>query len=113
MRIFSIVSLVDPDGSYGGPTRVAVNQARALIERGHEVTLVAAHSGFHGQVPDEVQGVPARLFPARRLVPRTGFAGIASVGMLRYLRHAVRAVDVCHLHLARDLVTLPAAALLR
>lgn len=112
MRILSIVTLVSPGGEYGGPLRVAVNQATALMQRGHEVTIVAAHRGYHGRPPTEVGGVPARLFPVRRVAPATGFAGLCAPGMLRYLSTAVPNYDIAHVHVARDLVTLPAALLI-
>ncbi len=112
MRILSVVTLVTPDGAYGGPVRVAVNQARALHELGHEVTLAAATRGF-AEAPVELDGVPVRLFPARTLLPGTGFAGLTSPGLLRWLRTAVKQADVVHIHAARDLVTLPAAAIAR
>lgn len=112
MRILSIVTLVTPDGAYGGPVRVAVNQARALRELGHEVTLAAATRGYPDP-PAELDGVPVRLFPARTLLPGTGFAGLSSPGLLRWLRTAVNRADVVHVHAARDLVTLPAAAIAR
>lgn len=112
MRILSVVTLVTPDGAYGGPVRVAVNQAAALAEKGHHVALVAATRGFD-HPPTEVDGVPLRLFTARTLLPGTGFAGLTSPGLLGWLRSAVRDVDVVHVHAARDLVTLPAAALAR
>jgi glycosyltransferase involved in cell wall biosynthesis len=112
MRILSVVTLVTPDGAYGGPVRVAVNQARALRELGHEVTLAAATRGF-AEPPAELDGVPARLFAARTVLPGTGFAGLSSPGLLRWLRTAVRQADVVHVHAARDLVTLPAAAIAR
>ena len=106
-----MVTLVTPTGDYGGPLRVAVNQARALRERGHDVTLVAAHQGFAGRPPSEVGGVPARLFRARRVAPATGFAGLTSPGMLRHLHATLPGYDVAHVHVARDLITLPAALL--
>lgn len=111
MRILSIVTLVTPTGDYGGPLRVAVNQARALRERGHDVTVVAAHQGFPGSPPSVLGTVPARLFRARRVAPRTGFAGLSAPGMLRHLATALPGYDVVHVHLARDLITLPAALL--
>jgi glycosyltransferase involved in cell wall biosynthesis len=112
MRILSIVTLVTPDGAYGGPVRVAINQARALRELGHDVTVAAATRGFSAP-PTELDGVPVRLFPARTLLPGTGFAGLTSPGLLRWLRTAVLRADVVHVHAARDLVTLPAAATAR
>lgn len=110
MRILAVATLVSPLGEYGGPVRVAVNQCRELARRGHDVTLAAGARGFPA-VPEDVDGVPARLFPARTVVPRTGFAGLASPQLDRWLRTEIRAFDVVHVHLARDLVTLPAARL--
>ncbi len=112
MRILSVVTLVTPDGAYGGPVRVAVNQASALTELGHQVTLTAAVRGF-AEPPRQLDSVPIRLFDARTVVPGTGFAGLAAPGMLRWLRAAVGEFDVAHIHAARDLVTLPAAAVAR
>lgn len=110
MKVLAIVTLVSPHGEYGGPVRVAVNQLTALAERGHRVVLAGATRGF-AEIPTEVDGVPARLFPARTLIPGIGFAGIGSPGLLGALRSQVRGFDVVHVHAARDLVTLPAARL--
>lgn len=112
MRIVCVATLVTPDGAYGGPIRVAVNQARALRELGHDVTLAAGTRGFETR-PTELDGVPVLLFPARQLLPGTGFAGLTSVGLLRWLEKAVDDADVVHVHAARDLVTLPAAVIAR
>lgn len=110
MRILQVVTLLTPDNAYGGPLRVAVNQVRELRAQGHEVDLVAGVSGFH-RIPETVDGVEIRLFPVANLVPGTGFAGLLSWRMLRYLVRNMGTYDVVHVHLARDLVTLPAAAL--
>lgn len=109
MRILHVVTLVSPDGSFGGPLRVAVNHVRALKERGHTVDLVAGARGFTGSLPHEYDGVPVTLYRAFQAVPGTGFAGLVSPGVTAHLlRHAGK-YDVVHLHLARDLVALPAA----
>lgn len=113
MKILHVVSLVDPKGSFGGPLRVAVNQLRVLGATGHEVTLLAGARGFAGGVPEEFEGVPLRAFAAVRLIPGTGFAGLISPGLLRWLWAHAHEYDVVHVHLARDLVSLPAAAILR
>lgn len=110
MRILHVVTLLSPDGAFGGPLRVALNQCAGLRERGHDVVLTAACRGY-GTAPGEVSGVPTRLFPARTAVPGTGFAGLAAPGMLRWLRTELPTFDVAHIHLGRDLVTLPAARL--
>jgi hypothetical protein len=41
MRILQVVTLISPDGAYGGPARVALNPSAELIRRGHDVTLGA------------------------------------------------------------------------
>ncbi|WP_032392202.1 glycosyltransferase [Rhodococcoides fascians] len=109
MRILHVVTLISEDGAYGGPARVALNQAEALVGLGHEVTVVAAGTG----APPEVGAVHIELFASRRLLPRSGFAGLSAPGMLRWVFGRAATFDVSHIHLARDLVTLPAARLCR
>jgi glycosyltransferase involved in cell wall biosynthesis len=108
VRILHVVTLISPDGAYGGPVRVAVNQARELRALGHDVTIAAGTRGFD-VAPTEQDGVPVRLFPVRAVLPGAGFAGLSSPAMVTwFLRHG-RDYDVVHVHLARDLVTLPIA----
>lgn len=108
-----MATLVSPTGAYGGPTRVAANQIRALRQVGHDAVLAAAASGYQGSLPKTYDGVPAELFPARTLIPGTGFAGLSSPSLQRWLRTELKSLDVLHIHLSRDLVTLPAAMLAR
>jgi glycosyltransferase involved in cell wall biosynthesis len=113
VRVLHVVTLVSPDAAFGGPVRVAENQAAALRARGHEVTVAATSRGYGDAPPTVLGGAPLRLFPVRRLVPPAGFSGMTSLGLLAWWWSALRAVDVVHVHLARDLVTLPAAELAR
>jgi glycosyltransferase involved in cell wall biosynthesis len=110
MKILHVATLITPDGAYGGPIRVALNQLSELSKRGHSVELVAGARGFKGALPTHLQGVPVRLFRVRTLVPGTGYAGLFAPGLRRYVRNRLKAVDLVHVHMARDLVTLPAAA---
>lgn len=105
-----MVTLISPLGEYGGPTRVALNQAAALRARGHDVVVAAATRGFD-ELPTSISDVPVKLFPARQALPGAGFAGLSSPGLWRWIRREARSVDVLHVHAARDLVTLPAARL--
>ncbi|WP_241985722.1 MULTISPECIES: glycosyltransferase [Cryobacterium] len=107
------MTLVSPNGEYGGPVRVALNQARALREAGHEVVVAGGARGFGTDLPHELDGVPLRLFPARTIIPGIGFAGLCAPDLQQWLKHAARSVDIVHIHAARDLVTLPAARWLR
>ncbi|WP_149179126.1 glycosyltransferase [Streptomyces sp. TRM49041] len=108
MRVLHAVTLHSPTGAFGGPVRVALNLAHGLRERGHMPRLLALADGFGATLPTDVEGVPARLHPARRLLP-LGFSGITSPALLAEAGRLVRGADVVHVHLARDLVTLPVA----
>ncbi|OKK20526.1 glycosyl transferase [Streptomyces sp. CB00455] len=107
MRVLHAVTLHSPTHAFGGPVRVALNLAKGLRERGHEARLLALGEGFDPW-PTQVEGVPAKLFPARRLLP-LGFSGMTSPALLASAGRLVRDADVVHVHLARDLVTLPVA----
>lgn len=108
LRVLHAVTLHSPTGAFGGPVRVALNLAHGLRDRGHTPRLLALADGFGGPPPTDVEGVPARLYPARRLLP-LGFSGITSPALLAEAGRLVRGADVVHVHLARDLVTLPLA----
>lgn len=109
MKIIQIASLVTPDGAYGGPVRVAVNQTRALLASGHNVVLAAGAEGYRGELPKTFDGVPVKLFRARNVVPRSGFAGVIAPGLQKWLIGNIDSADVLHVHMSRDLVTLPTA----
>lgn len=111
MRVLHAITLLTPDGAYGGPLRVSLNQASALRTRGHSVTVAAAERGFD-VAPSFEEGTPLLLRRARRLVPHSGFAGICAPGLVKWLLGARGDFDVAHVHLARDLVLLPFATLL-
>ncbi|MET9697635.1 glycosyltransferase [Streptomyces sp. NPDC006529] len=108
MRVLHAVTLHSPTHAFGGPVRVALNLAKGLRARGHEASLLALGEGFGDPWPTDVEGVPARLYPAKRLLP-LGFSGITSPALLAAAGRLVRDADVVHVHLARDLVTLPVA----
>lgn len=110
LKIVHVVTLVSPDGAYGGPVRVAQNQAEALSLLGHDVEVFA---GVQGDVGGSYfgAGVRSRLHKAVRVIPGIGFAGMASPSMLPALWKSIKGADVVHLHLARDMVMLPAALL--
>ncbi len=111
MRIAHVVTFTSADGAFGGPTRVAFGQAKALAELGHEVTVFAGAPA--GEEADTQQdGYRLRTFPVRRLAPFGGFATLWPRGLRAALKSDAADFDVAHIHLARDLATLPAALLL-
>ncbi|MFC8682666.1 glycosyltransferase [Microbacterium ureisolvens] len=108
LRILHVLPHLSPDRRYGGPLTVALTQARALIDRGHEVVVLG---GADRGLPRRalVDGVECRLF--RSFAPRRSAFGFRTAPGLKswYLRHA-GSFDVSHIHLARDFTTLPVAA---
>lgn len=116
MRILHVVTLVSPDGAFGGPVAVAGHQSAGLRARGHDVRVLAGGpAGSAGGESADLAGTPLTTWPLRRVLPGAGFSGLTSPALLAGVRRALRgpggAVDVVHVHLARDLVTLPAARL--
>ncbi|WP_081615838.1 glycosyltransferase [Kocuria sp. UCD-OTCP] len=112
LKIVHVVTLVTPEGAYGGPVRVATNLTKALNARGHESRLWAGARGYPKNT-NLVDGAPARLFSARVAVPTLGFATTVVRGLASALIVERHRVDIVHIHLARDFVTLPIALLAR
>lgn len=106
MRIAHVVTYVSSDGAFGGPVAVLRAQTAALAAAGHEVEVFA---GWDGAATLEIPGVRVRLFPARHLVPGTGFSGITSGALVRALRAELGRFDAVHVHLGRHLLDLQAA----
>ena len=107
MRVRHVLTYVGIDGAFGGPTTVARTQVAELIAGGIDATLWAGWDGEKSSEP----GVQAeRLFIAHRL--SKSFAGTFSFQLLLKLWASSKSFDITHVHLARDLITLPAALLL-
>ncbi|MET9859914.1 glycosyltransferase [Streptomyces smyrnaeus] len=112
MKALHIVTLHTPTHDFGGPTRVALNLCRGLRAKGEQAALVALGDNFPaGRLPRSVDGVPARLFQARHVLPRFEVSGITSPALLAAAPRMLRSADVVHVHLMRDLITLPVAML--
>lgn len=112
MKIAHVVTYVDELGSFGGPTRVAMTQAAALAALGHEVTVFAAAPASQVGIFQNEEFI-LKNFEGKRLIGRDGFAFMRSPQLLKALRETATDFDVVHIHLARDLVTLPAAKLVQ
>ncbi|MEV0784558.1 glycosyltransferase [Streptomyces sp. NPDC050423] len=111
MKILHVVTLHTPDHAFGGPTRVALNLSKVQRAEGDDARIMALGDGFDGPLPSQVEGVPAHLYQARHLLPRFEVSGITSGPLLLAARRMMRGADVVHVHLMRDLVTLPAGLL--
>lgn len=105
MRVAHLLAYLSEDASYGGPATVALAQCRALATLGHDVALVAGAPVR--KVEESLEGgVRVIRVPAHK-VPAIGFAGLFAPTSNRVLRRL--APEVLHVHLARDLLTLPDA----
>ncbi|WP_329233990.1 glycosyltransferase [Streptomyces sp. NBC_00111] len=112
MKILHVVTLHTPDHAFGGPTRVAFNLSKVQRANGDDARVMALGDGFpDGELPSHVEGVPVHLFQARHVLPMFEVSGITSAALLRTARRMMRGADLVHVHLMRDLVTLPAALL--
>jgi glycosyltransferase involved in cell wall biosynthesis len=107
-----LATLVSPDGAFGGPVRVALNQAAELRRRHHEVLLAAGWRGL-GAVPESIDGVPAKLFRTTQLIPQFGLSGLISPALATWLWRNISEYDVVHIHAGRDLISVGSMAIAR
>lgn len=105
MKIAHVLTYISADGAFGGPLAVVSAQAAELVSRGHEVEIFA---GWDGLAEFMVEGVTANLHRAFQVFP-AGFSGLVSPGLLRAIWRRAGEFDVIHVHLARDMITMPAA----
>jgi glycosyltransferase involved in cell wall biosynthesis len=106
LKIVHVVSYVSADGAFGGPVAVAVGQATELARTGHTVKLFA---GWDGVQSLDLSPVLVRLSRVRRLGP--GFGGMVSPKLWMDILRAAKHVDVYHVHMGRDPLSLISAVL--
>ncbi|WP_326795551.1 glycosyltransferase [Streptomyces sp. NBC_01808] len=109
MRVLHVVTLHTPTNDFGGPTRVALNLSKGLRARGVDSRIATLGDGFEGPLPRDIDGVPTFMYQAKHVLPRFEVSGITSPALLARARRLVRSADVVHVHLMRDLITLPFA----
>jgi len=112
MRVLHIVTLVDDRASYGGPLTVAINHCRELNRRGHRASIVGGWRG-RGEPPETLEGVPAKLFPVRAIPGSPRFSGLYSRELFRWIGRHAPSIDLAHVHLARDIIPLLSADIIR
>jgi glycosyltransferase involved in cell wall biosynthesis len=105
MKILHVVTLHSADNAFGGPVRVSINLATELRAQGNSVVILAGSRGL--PQTDIIEGVPCKLFPVRSIHAKLGFSGMYSWKLLAWTWNNIKDFDVVHLHLARDLITLP------
>jgi glycosyltransferase involved in cell wall biosynthesis len=111
LRIAHVFAVHSRDGIYGGPARVAIDQAVMQSEMGHDVTIFAGWAG-EGAPPNDIEGVTCYLKAIITVVPRFGFAGQYAPGLWSEFARRSDDFDIVHVHVARDFITLPISAFL-
>lgn len=97
MRILHVIASLAP--RYGGPSTVAPEMCRALLDRGHQVELLTTDRDGRGRLPVPTarpvdwHGVPTTFFRAH-----WPHSYAASVGLGAALRKRVVEFDVVHVH---------------
>lgn len=109
LRVLHVVTLHTPTNDFGGPTRVALNLSKGLRARGVDSRIATLGDGFDGPLPRDIDGVPTFMYQAKHVLPRFEVSGITSPALLARARRLVSSADVVHVHLMRDLITLPFA----
>jgi glycosyltransferase involved in cell wall biosynthesis len=128
LRILHVTPYSDAAWAYGGIPRVVGTLARALVQRGHHVTVCAtdvrdecsrlpAPDGRHRAGPwrpiDRPDGVVVRIFPNVCNRAAYQFQAFLPVGLRQYLRRHAGTFDVAHLHAYRNVPGLLATHYLR
>ncbi len=108
MKALHVFTLQSPENAFGGPIRVALNLSSELKRRGFEVELLGGCRGYE-EAPTDLEGISAHLFPVRQIHEKLGFSGIFSISLLSWAWRNIRNYDIVHVHMARDLITLPVA----
>lgn len=106
MKVLHAFTLQSPDNAFGGPIRVALNLAHELESRGVEVQLVGGCRNYD-IAPTQIENISANLFPVHQIHPKLGFSGLFSLKLINWAWRNVKTFDVVHIHMARDLITLP------
>jgi glycosyltransferase involved in cell wall biosynthesis len=105
-----VVTLHTPTGAFGGPVNVAVGMVQMLRARGHDVRVASMAQGWPRH-PAELGGAPLITGAAVRVIPGGGFSGLVSPSALARTARLLPGAEVVHVHLGRDLMTMPAALL--
>ena len=108
MKIAHVVTWLDDNLTFGGPARVALNQAEGLAALGNTVTIFAA--GPRTQYLKLTSGVDLRVHKGTRL--GKSFSSVISPGLLLDVITRRKMHEIWHLHLCRDLISMLVGRLL-
>ena len=108
MRILQVVTYISKDSAFGGPAQVAQNILTELnLNEYCEIMALSDNKAIfdHKSFPPN----KFHLFRSFSLFSKIGFAGIVNIRVFLKFYRIRRNFDIFHIHLARDLITLPLA----
>ena len=116
MKILVVIPVFYPAHDYGGPIPVALNFARHLVSRGHEVTVwttnLISSKGAKLSERTEVRDVDGIRVVYLNSVARYRWTGVAP-DLFGYARRELEHFDVVHVYGFREFTTIAATALAR
>lgn len=114
LRILHVVPYYEQAWAYGGIPRLATTMTRALVRRGHHVTVcttdVRDSRTRASSPPQNAHGVDVRVFPNVSNAIAYHLQFFTPIGLGRYLRRAAESFDVAHLHACHNLPGVIAAS---
>ena len=96
MRILHVTPFYEPAWAYGGMARGSAGLCRALVGRGHEVTVATAQLEAFHPVEETLGGVRVRRFPGPALLQR--WLVPWAPGLSAFARAVLPSVDIVHVH---------------
>lgn len=113
MKILLVCTIFYPATIYGGPATVALQHARGLVRRGHDVTV--ATSDIISLTPEAhvippkrtIDSVEVNYFSA--VAPMSRIPTIYSRSLGPWLHQHVQEYDLVHVHFAREWIPVTAA----
>jgi glycosyltransferase involved in cell wall biosynthesis len=111
VRILHVTPFYEPYWAYGGMARGSAGLCRALVRRGHEVTVATALLDPGPPREETLEGVRVLRFPGPALLKRLLVPWAR--GLRDFLRAELPSIDVVHLHGHRNGLAVTAARALR
>ena len=114
LRILHVVPYYEQAWAYGGIPRLATTMTRALVRRGHQVTVcttdVRDQRTRASAIAPNAQGVEVRMFPNLSNAVAYHLQFFTPVGLRAYLKSTAATFDIAHVHACHNLPGVIAAA---
>jgi glycosyltransferase involved in cell wall biosynthesis len=109
MKVLHILTLTGKAGEYGGPNQVARNQCFELLKRQCEVTIVSGY--LENSAPSVTPIINEKFEKVQQITKKFPYSALYSLKIFRRLLLEIRRNQIVHIHFARDLIPMSAAAM--